>query len=55
MKRLLRYALLLFIALPFTPASLPAATFNIVDYGATPNDDVDDTVAVEVAEIDPHR
>jgi polygalacturonase len=29
--------------------SLSAATFNIVDYGATPNDDSDDTVAVGTA------
>lgn len=37
---------LLFVLLPFLATSARAATFNIVDYGATANDETDDTVAV---------
>jgi hypothetical protein len=42
------FALAAFTAFLFVE-SLSAATFNIVDYGATPNDDSDDTVAVGTA------
>lgn len=41
------------LALPvialFTSATISAATFNIVDFGASPNDETDDTVAVAKA------
>jgi hypothetical protein len=37
------------ISLLLAPGALAGAVFSIVDYGATPNDDVDDTVAVAKA------
>jgi len=44
-----RLPLLALFLLAFVPATLPAAPFNIVDYGATPADDTDDTAAVAKA------
>ena len=46
MIRLLMFAV---FAASLLVTSLPAATFKIVDYGATPNDDSDDTVAIAKA------
>ena len=36
-----RLSIAVVILLGFFPVVLPASTFNIVDYGATPNDDTD--------------
>ena len=46
MPRLVSFTM---IAVAWLATSVSAATFNIIDYGATPNDDSDDTVAVAKA------
>jgi hypothetical protein len=41
-----RISLCVLLAVCFAAVPLSAATFNVVDYGATPNDETDDTAAV---------